>query len=366
MLRDRLVCGCQDKRLQYKLLADPELTYEKAMTAAKASETADHGAKGLTGGTVHHVSSRRHRPQPPKSFIHPQHQHPPTTQPCSRCGAPHSPSVCKFKTATCHYCKKQGHLASVCRKKARDLKSNPQERGDSKNHQLEAVDPEEIDQEGTAYSLFYSTSLGDSEQFTYHLASRHLSIMSEKTYHMLWTTDARPSLLPSSARLSTYTGEQISVLGAITVDVLYQHQQYQLQMLIVPGTGPTQLGRDWLQCLRLDWARINVLRSHPDQLIEQVLNRYPEVFRDCLGHIKSAPASLHVDSTHQPRFYKARPIPYSLRPKVDAELSRLQEQGVITPVQFADWAAPDQSVSVGTTKSPSTLPQRRISTLCPV
>ena len=127
-----------------------------------------------------------------------------------------------------------------------------------------------------------------------------LSIMSEKTYHMLWKTDARPALLPSSARLSTYTGEQISVLGAITVDVSYQHQQCQLQLLIVPGTGPTLLGRDWLQCLRLDWARINVLRSHPDQLIEQVLNRYPEVFRDGLGHIQSVSASLHVDSTQQP------------------------------------------------------------------
>lgn len=31
MLHDRLVCGCCDKRLQYKLLADLELTYEKAI-----------------------------------------------------------------------------------------------------------------------------------------------------------------------------------------------------------------------------------------------------------------------------------------------------------------------------------------------
>ena len=243
MLRDRIVCGCHDKRLQYKLLADPELTYEKAMTAAKASETADRGAKGLTGGTVHHVSSRRHRPQPPKPFRHPQQQHPPSTQPCSRCGASHPPSVCKFKTATCHYCEKLGHLASVCRKKARDLKSKPQERGDTNNHQLEAVDSEEIGQNDTAYSLFYSTTkrpqpievtvtLNNSPTTMQVDTGATLSIMSEKTYHMLWKTDARPALLPSSARLSTYTGEQISVLGAITVDVSYQHQQCQLQLLI--------------------------------------------------------------------------------------------------------------------------------------
>jgi len=31
MLQDHLVCGCCDKRLQYKLSADLELTYKKAI-----------------------------------------------------------------------------------------------------------------------------------------------------------------------------------------------------------------------------------------------------------------------------------------------------------------------------------------------
>ena len=41
MLRDRLVCGCRDKRLQYKLLSDDELTYDKAIKIAKSDETAE-------------------------------------------------------------------------------------------------------------------------------------------------------------------------------------------------------------------------------------------------------------------------------------------------------------------------------------
>ena len=48
---------------------------------------------------------------------------------------------------------------------------------------------------------------------------------------------------------------------------------------------------------------------------------------------------LLVDSTEHPRYCKARPVPYAMRDKVEAELQRLQEQGVIEPVTHADWAA---------------------------
>ena len=47
MLRDRIVCGCRDKRLQCKLLAEPELTLEKAFTTAQSMELAEKGSKDI-------------------------------------------------------------------------------------------------------------------------------------------------------------------------------------------------------------------------------------------------------------------------------------------------------------------------------
>ena len=93
MLRDRLVCGCRDKRLQHKLLADPTLAFDKALSMAKSNETAEHGAKDLSGGSVHLLHpTRKHRSQPPKPpQPRPPPPQPPATQPCSRCGALHSP-----------------------------------------------------------------------------------------------------------------------------------------------------------------------------------------------------------------------------------------------------------------------------------
>ena len=37
---------------------------------------------------------------------------------------------------------------------------------------------------------------------------------------------------------------------------------------------------------------------------------------------------------------KARSVPYAIRPLVEEELQRLNKEGIIEPVAFADWAAP--------------------------
>ena len=64
-------------------------------------------------------------------------------------------------------------------------------------------------------------------------------------------------LQPTDAVLKTYTGEQIPVKGVLKVDVEYGQQRFsQLSLLVVQGSGPCLLGRDWLASIRLDWRRI--------------------------------------------------------------------------------------------------------------
>ena len=47
MLRDRLVCGVNNARLQRRLLAEPDLTFGKAMELALALEAAERNAKDI-------------------------------------------------------------------------------------------------------------------------------------------------------------------------------------------------------------------------------------------------------------------------------------------------------------------------------
>ena len=122
--------------------------------------------------------------------------------------------------------------------------------------------------------------------------------------------------------------------------VSYQQQKNKLTLLVVPDVGPSHLGRNWLEHIHIDWPQIHRLHSPPDQRIKSVLDRYHAVFSGNLGKITGVPATLHVEPSQPPRFYKARSVPYSLKNKVEAELTHLQESGVISPVQFSDWAAP--------------------------
>ena len=79
---------------------------------------------------------------------------------------------------------------------------------------------------------------------------------------------------------------------------------------------------------------------HSHKSLQSVLDAHREVFADGLGTVKDVTAAIHVDPTATPQFYKANPLPYTLRKKVEQELERLQCQGVIEPVEFSDWAAP--------------------------
>ncbi|XP_046976648.1 uncharacterized protein LOC124542808 [Vanessa cardui] len=70
-----------------------------------------------------------------------------------------------------------------------------------------------------------------------------------------------------------------------------------------------------------------------------VLKReYPEVFAEGLGTFKSC-IRLHLNDK-KPVFVKARPLPLSLRERVEAELERLQREGVIYKVDRSDYGTP--------------------------
>ena len=133
-------------------------------------------------------------------------------------------------------------------------------------------------------------------------------------------------------RLCTYTKEPLEVKGALTATVVYGNQRAKLEHVVVAGDSPSLLGRNWLWKIRLEIRSIITL--------EQIFERHEDIFKEDLGLVKSAPAKIHINSTAQPKFCKARTVPYALKERVELELEKLERMGIIEPVQFADWAAP--------------------------
>ena len=121
MLRDWLVCGIRDASVQRSLLAEPDLTFKKAMELAQTAEMAAKNSKQLQNtpsslpkGSVHAVNSKqRQQKRTPPSGSRDQF--------CYRCGNKHTPSQCRFKDATCKFCFKKGaHCQSVLEQKQTD------------------------------------------------------------------------------------------------------------------------------------------------------------------------------------------------------------------------------------------------------
>ena len=76
-----------------------------------------------------------------------------------------------------------------------------------------------------------------------------------------------------------------------------------------------------------------------DQL-QAVLNQHSEVVKPGVGTLKDYKAHIFIDSTVSPNFCKACSVPYAMRPLVEAQLDKLVQEGILTPVQHSDWAAP--------------------------
>ena len=151
MLRDRLVCGVRDIRIQRRLLAEPKLTLKRALDLALTIEAADKDASEIQkadgqGGdaSVNKVDVKVNKGSEVK---------------CSRCGGNHYPKSCHFKDAKCYCCGKVGHLARLCPAKKKGKQPQPvneQKSGNSEpTNLLEGAMQTPGEEQGVgAYSLF--------------------------------------------------------------------------------------------------------------------------------------------------------------------------------------------------------------------
>ena len=165
-----------------------------------------------------------------------------------------------------------------------------------------------------------------------------ITVVSEATLASIWGQQPVPPLQSTTVKLRTYTGSEIPVVGELTIRVRHQDQQLELLLVIVAGSGPSLLGRDWLSKMHLDWQ--GMFATQREETLADVIQRHEGVFQEGLGRIKGEQATLHINPEVKPRFYKPRSLPHAMRSKVEDELNRLETDGIIVPVQHSDWATP--------------------------
>ncbi|KAK3747889.1 hypothetical protein QZH41_001353 [Actinostola sp. cb2023] len=163
------------------------------------------------------------------------------------------------------------------------------------------------------------------------------TIINEVTFNKL--RDKLKPLQTTTAVLTTYTGEKIPIKGMALVPIKYEGQLHELPAMVVESKGPNLLGRDWLKNIKIKWNTVfKVIDSNTR--LTQVLNIHQDVFGEGLGTLNGPKAKIYVEPNTEPKYMKAHSVPYSLKTKVEQELERLQGEGIISPVEFSEWAAP--------------------------
>ena len=376
MLRDRFVMGLYSDKIQQVLLAETDLTFEKAVSMATAREAASKDVQAMSSGTVHYVPSKQlgskktftsgsnsnvsnyrgHSTHKPKATVSNSNNSSNGTNgpktPCSGCGKLHWKRDCPFKNATCHSCKQRGHLKKMCFAG----KSKPP----LKFHQSKSVNFTECEQlpvnskVDSSYDFVYSVKENVSDEpIMVDVMLNAVRVPMEMDtgatctliprcqYERLWpVASERPSLSACCTVVNAYGGTPLKVLGEINVSARLDdgHSVKSTKVVVVDGKGPCLIGRVLMRRLGL---LEDVKSLSADSTIATSMKReFPDLFSEELGCYKGQKFAIEVDPSVPPKFCKARTVPYTLRAKIDQEIDRLQSEGIISPVTNSSWAAP--------------------------
>uniref|UniRef100_T1IK34 CCHC-type domain-containing protein n=1 Tax=Strigamia maritima TaxID=126957 RepID=T1IK34_STRMM len=396
-LRDRLVSGIRSESIRKSLyVMKNNLTYEKALESALELATSEVGNFPAAQLQTHFTAPKQQLQQQQQFKLsnNTQGRHKRSSKPynsststrnmgttrnthnlsnaststrnmgttrntqyaCLSCGSStHLRPQCPHKDATCNGCGKHGHIKPVCMsggaKSAHRVKT-VQMQEDLSFYNIRCSDvpvnnvtftrtksmmltvnianvslPIEIDTGAAATIIF-------KQCFNAHFSSFHLEKIPMK--------------------VSAYDGHALPMAGVCVVPV-----KFELPLCVARIGAVPLLGRDWLSHFGLldDFATCADVDIHAIQpsasaiatsadtsskALANLLAKHAHVFRDEIRCSKFLWTTVHIDidSSINPIFLKAYPVPIAIKELVEAELRRLQSLGIISPVAASRWATP--------------------------
>ena len=372
MLRDKFVLGLLDNSTQRTLLTKANLTYELAYETAICRELAAQdvkvlGAENNKSSTVNKYTATNYanskatkknnystRPKWEKTPTSNYNTKDKPKSACLGCGGWHYKPDCPFKDAECYTCKKKGHLQKVCYSKNkpnfRTKHNYVTTKTTNKCTEYRERDEYIFSQSDSSTTVPYEVRF----KLNNTLVSMELdtgaarTIMSKSTYFSTFTNP--PKLTKSSTKLWLYGKVNMKVEGQVTLTVKTSRGEINdLILLIVSGKGPTLLGRDWIAAMNIPIQKIvesinsvktNTTNCKVQRKLNDMIARFGQIFEPGLGTFTGHTVKIDVQDEASPKYCKARPVPYAMKPKVDAELERLISEGIIEPISHSDWAAP--------------------------
>lgn len=121
-----------------------------------------------------------------------------------------------------------------------------------------------------------------------------------------------------------------------------------MNLYIVKNGSNPLFGREWLKSISINKKNSvsnvvtdsKTLPTVVHKKIKLLREEFSSVFEDELGLMKNITANLNLKPLTTPIYCKARTVPYANKPIIERELERLEMKGIITKIEYSDWATP--------------------------
>lgn len=388
-IRDQLLFGLSDRKLQKRLLSEDELTLRTTERIIKSSEIAVNQADAINDGSANINSvkyrlgrnrnygghgreyrgrersrNRDYRMQHERYERSRSHSGPSSGQMSSGKG--------RYANFVCHFCKIRGHIQKHCYKYKNSQRSSVKFVGEATKHD-EARD--NVHDYFKRLRVDYSSDSDSSGDYPCMMI-RTINKISEpclldveisgKMYKMEVDSGSAVSVIcksdylkffnekplkGSKKRLVVVNGSSLEVLGIISVYVTLNFRKFQLDLVVLDNDHRFDplIGRDWLDMFFDNWrtcfSNSLMIKNIPgstgsDFFANEIKSKYKSVFdKDFSTPIKGFEADL-VLKEESPIFRKAYDVPYRLKEKVMDHLESLERDGIITPIKTSLWASP--------------------------
>ncbi|XP_065088581.1 uncharacterized protein K02A2.6-like [Ochlerotatus camptorhynchus] len=298
--------------------------------------------------SVHSISEKKpgnqHRPLKTESKSTPR-------TPCWQCGQMHYVRDCPFSDHLCKVCNRIGHKEGYCsciKKSSSDSSTQPREKKQFQKKvgprsQAKGIFVKHIANSNRKRK--YVTIIINGVMTSLQLDSASdITVISKKTCQQL----RRPKLTPSSIEASNASGGPLALIGEFHCEAVLNDMVKRGQCFVTSSPDLNVMGIDWIDMFNLWSVPFDTLCNQVSAVSRpcfaearaQLQAEHPAVFDDSLGHCKKTKVKLFLKPNAKPVFCSKRPVPFNTIPLVDAEITRLQSLGIITTIDFSEWAAP--------------------------
>ena len=329
MIRDQVVMGIREDTLREKLLEKRNLTVDDCLDTGRIHEKSRQQLQSMSANSHTQVNRFRSDRQGQRSSDYNQRKKygEEKYSKCGRCGKSpsHNRQDCPAKDAECRKCSKIGHYANVCRTKAGVRYVVEEEEDESFLGTIETESVNQIEDDKWHAKIKVNGKLINFRLDT----GADVTVVPDQLFRK-----NSPHIKPTSRKCTAAGQLQLTILGEFRATLETEKKSVTENLIIVRDLKEPLLGKNALEALHLV-ERIYTVDTESD-----IKASYPELFEG-LGKMPNKYTIRMKDNVSPFSISTPRRLPLPLRPNVQDELKKMEEDDIIRPVtKPTDWCSP--------------------------